>query len=69
MLTHKSPVMSQPYAHLRDEALNAGADQVDDIFNKQAVRRNIQRFQADFKFELSKKEWMNCGNRQASDLE
>lgn len=36
LLTHKSPVMTQRYAHLRDEALKAGAGQVDDIFKKQA---------------------------------
>jgi integrase len=36
LLTHKSPVMTMRYAHLRDEALKAGADQVDEIFKKQA---------------------------------
>jgi hypothetical protein len=36
LLTHKSPVMTQRYAHLRDEALKAGAGQVDDLFKKQA---------------------------------
>jgi integrase len=36
LLTHKSPVMTQRYAHLRDEALKAGASQVDNIFKKQA---------------------------------
>jgi integrase len=36
LLTHKSPVMTMRYAHLRDEALKAGADQVDKIFKKQA---------------------------------
>ncbi|MCA1795377.1 MAG: site-specific integrase [Desulfobacteraceae bacterium] len=35
LLTHKSPVMTQRYAHLRDETLKAGAGQVDDIFKKQ----------------------------------
>lgn len=37
LLTHKSPMMTQRYAHLRDEALRAGADQVDLIFKKQAA--------------------------------
>jgi integrase len=36
LLTHKSPVMTQRYAHLRDEALKAGAGQMDEIFKKQA---------------------------------
>jgi integrase len=36
LLTHKSPVMTQRYAHLRDETLKAGAGQVDEIFKKQA---------------------------------
>jgi integrase len=36
LLTHKSPMITQRYAHLRDEALKAGAGQVDDIFKKQA---------------------------------
>ncbi|MCF8089688.1 MAG: site-specific integrase [Desulfotignum sp.] len=39
LLTHKSPVMTMRYAHLRDDALKAGADQVDVIFKKQADDR------------------------------
>jgi integrase len=39
LLTHKTPEMTQRYAHLRDEALKAGADQVDVIFKKQADDR------------------------------
>jgi len=39
LLTHKSQTMTQRYAHLRDEALKAGADQVDVIFKKQADDR------------------------------
>ena len=34
LLTHKSAVMTQRYAHLRDQALKYGADQVDVIFKK-----------------------------------
>jgi len=35
LMTHKSPSMTQRYAHLRDEALKSGAGQIDDIFKKQ----------------------------------
>ena len=41
LLTHKSPVMTQRYAHLRDEALKAGARQVDDIFKKQELAKVV----------------------------
>lgn len=34
-MTHKSPKMTQRYAHLRDDALKSGASQIDDIFNQQ----------------------------------
>ena len=34
LMTHKSPQMTQRYAHLRDESLKSGASQIDDIFNK-----------------------------------
>lgn len=33
LMTHKSPQMTQRYAHLRDEALQKAANTVDDIFN------------------------------------
>ncbi len=36
LLTHKSSVMTQRYAHLRDEALKEGSAQVDAIFKAQA---------------------------------
>ncbi len=35
LMTHKSPKMTQRYAHLRDEALKKGASQIDDIFKKE----------------------------------
>jgi integrase len=35
LMTHKSPQMTQRYAHLRDDALKNGASQIDDIFNQQ----------------------------------
>ncbi len=35
LMTHKSPKMTQRYAHLRDDALKSGAGQIDDIFKKQ----------------------------------
>ncbi len=38
LMTHKSPQMTQRYAHLRDEALKNGASQIDDIFKKQVSR-------------------------------
>jgi integrase len=43
LLTHKTPVMTQRYAHLRDEALKAGADQVDVFFKKQAKESKKKR--------------------------
>ena len=46
LLTHKSPVMTQRYAHLRDETLKAGAGQVDDIFKKQAKAAQKKEKQA-----------------------
>jgi integrase len=39
LLTHKSPVTTMRYAHLRDQALKDGAGQVDVIFKKQAEGR------------------------------
>ncbi|WP_304511559.1 tyrosine-type recombinase/integrase [Desulfobacula sp.] len=35
LMTHKSPKMTQRYAHLRDDALKSGAGQIDDIFKQQ----------------------------------
>jgi hypothetical protein len=34
-MTHKSPKMTQRYAHLRDDTLKNGASQIDTIFNQQ----------------------------------
>ena len=34
LMTHKSPKMTQRYAHLRDESLKNAAGQIDDIFNQ-----------------------------------
>jgi integrase len=42
LLTHKSPVMTMRYAHLRDDVLKAGAGQVDNIFKKQAKVVNLK---------------------------
>jgi integrase len=36
LLTHKSPAMTQRYAHLRDEALKRAADVAGDLFNEAA---------------------------------
>jgi N12 class adenine-specific DNA methylase len=33
LLTHKSPVMTQRYAHLRDETMKRAADVAGDIIN------------------------------------
>ena len=42
LMTHKSPNMTQRYAHLRDEALKSGASQIDDIFqNFEIQNQNI----------------------------
>ncbi len=35
LMTHKSPKMTQRYAHLRDDTLKNGASQIDTIFNQQ----------------------------------
>ncbi|MEW6428455.1 MAG: site-specific integrase [Thermodesulfobacteriota bacterium] len=35
LLTHKSPQMTQRYAHLRDEALKTASSVMDDVFRKQ----------------------------------
>ena len=35
LMTHKSPKMTQRYAHLRDDALKNGASQIDNIFSQQ----------------------------------
>ncbi len=40
LMTHKSPKMTQRYAHLRDDALINGAGQIDDIF-KHMNKKNI----------------------------
>ena len=37
LMTHKSPKMTQRYAHLRDDALKSGAGQIDDIFRQQKI--------------------------------
>lgn len=39
LMTHKSPKMTQRYAHLRDESLKNAAGQIDDIF-KRPVKKN-----------------------------
>jgi hypothetical protein len=39
LLTHKSPVMTQRYAHLRDDALWRASDLAGDLFN-QALNGN-----------------------------
>lgn len=46
LLTHKSAVMTQRYAHLRDEALKDGSSQVDEIFKKQAKEAQEKQKQA-----------------------
>ena len=48
LMTHKSPKMTQRYAHLRDESLKSGAGQIDDIFNKQkkAVEQKVVNFES-----------------------
>ena len=49
LLTHKSPLMTQRYAHLRDEALRRGADVAGDIFlsiatsNKENIKKHASR--------------------------
>jgi len=41
LMTHKSPKMTQRYAHLRDDALKSGASQIDDIFKKSTKDNKI----------------------------
>ncbi len=40
LMTHKSPKMTQRYAHLRDEALKSGAGQIDDIIKNHSVQKD-----------------------------
>jgi len=40
LLTHKSPKMTQRYAHLRDETLKNGAGQIDEIFKQLNKKEN-----------------------------
>lgn len=50
LMTHKSPQMTQRYAHLRDEALKSGAGQIDDIFKKHeaaAQEKKVVNFHRD----------------------
>jgi integrase len=42
LLTHKSPIMTQRYAHLRDESLKQAAALVGDIV-KEAVSQGTKR--------------------------
>ena len=46
LMTHKSPKMTQRYAHLRDDALKSGASQIDNIFNQQkaSVEQKVVNF-------------------------
>ncbi len=48
LMTHKSPKMTQRYAHLRDDALKSGASQIDDIFKQQekAVEQKVVNFKS-----------------------
>jgi len=43
LMTHKSPKMTQRYAHLRDDALKSGAGQIDDIFKRQKNNSREQK--------------------------
>lgn len=43
LMTHKSPKMTQRYAHLRDEALMSGAGQIDDIFNQKKEKKQNKK--------------------------
>jgi len=44
LLTHKSPVMTQRYAHLRDEALRGASDIAGQIIDA-ATKSNVIPFQ------------------------
>lgn len=41
LMTHKSPKMTQRYAHLRDDALKSGAGQIDNIFKKATEKKKM----------------------------
>jgi len=41
LMTHKSPKMTQRYAHLRDDALKSGASQIDNIFRQSNQEKKI----------------------------
>ena len=40
LLTHKTPAMTQRYAHLRDETLRRASDLAGDLINKVVVSGN-----------------------------
>lgn len=42
LLTHKTPAMTQRYAHLRDEVLKAASGQVDEIFRRQETTPHLK---------------------------
>jgi len=42
LMTHKTPKMTQRYAHLRDESLKNGAEQIDEIMKKQTEPKIIK---------------------------
>jgi len=41
LMTHKSPKMTQRYAHLRDDALKNGAGQIDEIFKRPVKKEKV----------------------------
>ena len=44
LLTHKSPVMTQRYAHLRDESLKKAADLAGELINESLNPRNERSY-------------------------
>jgi integrase len=44
LLRHSTPVMTQRYAHLRDEALKSGAGAADDIFSDKEESRRERKW-------------------------
>lgn len=43
LLTHKSPIMTQRYAHLRDEALKRASETAGNLFNQVTINRNNEK--------------------------
>ena len=49
LLTHKSPTMTQRYAHLRDESLRKASDLAGELASSASIRKKIPKLRPDRK--------------------